>query len=185
MRLSDLIRRDMTREDTDVKMRFNDFVFPANPAELEIALSTNFSLSPVIGKGSNVQNVSVNAAVIKGRGEFYGSKAEEACHYLQHMLKLKKSGTLLLPSSSSFDAYLTEFTFKRNAEKNCISYSFVFVESSNNKNEHRRFCCTTAGAGENAFAIANRCDVSVSEIMRNNPFKTPFDIREGDRVVLK
>lgn len=168
-----------------MKMRFNDFVFPANPAELEISLSTNFSSLPVFGKGSNVQNVSVNPAVIKGRGEFYGERAEESCHYLQHMLRIKKSGILLLPCTSSFNAFLMEFNFAKNAEKGGISYTFTFVESINSKAEQRRFCCTIADAGENAFVIANRCDVSVDEIMKKNCFKTPFDIKEGDRVVLR
>lgn len=168
-----------------MKMRFDDFVFPENPAELEIFLSTNFSSSPVIGKGSNVQNVSVNPAVIKGRGEFYGENAEESCHYLQHMLRLKASGILLLPCASSFNAFLTEFTFVKNADKGGISYSFVFTESSNSRAERRSFCHTTAGEGENAFIIANRCGVSVNEIMKNNRFKTPFAIKKGDRVVLR
>ena len=168
-----------------MKMKFNDFVFPSNPAELEISLSTNFSLSPVFGKGSNVQNVSVNPAVIKGRGEFYGERAEESCHYLQHMLRLKTSGILLLPCASSFKAFLTEFTFVKNADKGGISYTFVFTESSNSRVEERHFCCTTAKENENAFVIANRCGISVNEIMKNNSFKTPFDIKEGDRVVLR
>lgn len=168
-----------------MKMRFADFIFPANPAELEISLSTNFSASPVFGKGSNVQNVSLNPAVIRGRGAFYGERAEESCHYLQHMLRLKASGLLLLPCASSFNAFLTEFTFLKNADKGGISYTFVFTESKNSRAERRSFCFTTAKANENAFIIANRCSVSANEIMKNNSFKTPFDIKEGDRVVLR
>lgn len=168
-----------------MKMEFNGFVFPANPAELEIALSTNFSSSPVFGKGSNVQNVSVNPAVIKGKGEFYGERAEQSCHYLQHMLRLKTSGILLLPCSGSFHAFLTEFTFVKNADKGGISYTFTFTESSNSRAEKRCFCYTTAEENENAFMIADRCGVSVNEIMKHNSFKTPFDICEGDRVMLR
>lgn len=168
-----------------MKMKFNGFVFPANPAELEIVLSTNFSSSPVFGKGSNVQNVSVNPAVIKGKGEFYGERAEESCHYLQHMLRLKTSGILLLPCASSFNAFLTEFTFVKNADKGGISYAFIFTESSNSRAEKRCFCCTTAEKNDNAFIIADRCGVSVNEIMKQNSFKTPFDICEGDRVMLR
>ena len=49
----------------------------------------------------------------------------------------------------------------------------------------RDFKYTFAKAGENAFEIANRCDISVNDIMLFNDFKTPFDIKTGDRVVLR
>lgn len=168
-----------------MKMRFNDFVFPANPAKLEILLSSNFSSSPVFGRGSSVQNVSVNPAVIKGSGEFYGSRAESSCCYLQHILRLRTAGILFIPSSGSYNAYLTEFNFSRNADKSGIAYSFVFTESCSDRKERRSFCSTVAKEGENAFDIADRCCVSVNEIMERNSFKTPFDINKGDRVMMR
>ena len=168
-----------------MKMKFRDFEFPSNPSSLEIISSTNVHSEPVFNMNSRVQNVSVNPVIVKGSGEFYGDDAEDNCNLLQHILRLKLSGVLLLPTSVSYNAFLTAFTFSRQADRNAISYSFVFTENCNSKSESRDFFYTVALKNENAFIIANRCGVSVSDIMKNNDLKTPFDIKEGDRVVLK
>lgn len=172
-------------EGISVKMRFGSFIFPANPKSLEICSNTNVSINPVFSANSSVQNVSVNPVIVKGNGEFFGNNAEELCNCLQHMLKTKESGILILPTTVGMNAYLTDFTFSRSADKSSIYYSFVFTECCDNKSERRNFYYTSALLGENAFMIANRCGVSVNDIMRNNDFKTPFDIQEGDRVVLR
>lgn len=168
-----------------MKMRFKDFTFPSNPSSLEIGTSTRVSTASVFGKTSEVSNVSVNPTIIRGSGEFYGERAQEHCAYLQHLLRLKTSGALLLPSEHGYNAYLTDFTFKRNADKNAVCYSFTFTEDCSSRAEERQFYYTVAHAGENAFDIAHRCSVSVNTIMQKNDFKTPFDIDEGERVVLR
>lgn len=168
-----------------MKMKFKDYTFLSNPSKLEIAASTNVRSKPIFGKSSSVSNVSVNPIIVKGSGEFYGDGAEEGCYYLQHLLRCKCSGILLLPSSGSLTAYLTEFSFSRDACKGGVLYSFTFTEDCSDKEESRRFHYTVAADGENAFDIAGRCGVSVSVIMAKNSFKTPFSINSGDRVVLR
>lgn len=169
----------------DMRMRFNDFIFPSNPERIEVFASTNLKSSAVLNKNSEVSNISVNPIIVKGAGEFYGERALEYCLQLQHFLKQKRSGILLLPSESGFNMYLTEFAFERNAKKNCVTYSFKFTEDCGDKSEHRAFYKTTALDGENAFDIADRCGVSVDIIMQKNGFKSPFDIKSGDCVVLR
>lgn len=167
-----------------MKMKFGDFEFPSNPAYLEIISSTNVSSKPVFNENSRVENVSVNPSVVKGNGEFYGDDAEESCSFLQHMLRQKLPAVLFLPSESSLNAYLSEFCFSKSADKSSVCYSFVFTENCNDKKESCDLGFTCAEENDNAFKIANRFGVSVSDIMKNNDFKTPFDINEGERVVL-
>lgn len=168
-----------------MKMKFGEFIFPSNPCELEVALSANVSIKPIFGKSSKTDSISVNPLIVRGSGVFYGDEAENTCLYLQHMLRLREAYPLFLPSYSGFNAYLTEFTYKKNAGAEYASYSFVFTERCSDKAEKRSFCFTQAQEGENAFVIAARCNVSVNDIMRLNDFMTPFDIKAGERVMLR
>lgn len=168
-----------------MKMRFKDFIFPSNPSVFEISSSTNMAVRSVYHGNSDVQSVSLNPIKVNGNGEFFGDKAEESCQYLMHMLRTKESGVLILPSGSDFNAYLNKFTFCKNARKNSISYTFEFTENCNSKSEVRDFCFAVCQSGENAFDIANRCNVSVNDIMIHNDLKTPFDIKEGEKVVIR
>jgi hypothetical protein len=154
-----------------MKMRFKDFIFPSNPSTIEISSSSNVQSSPLFDKNTDVQNVSINPIVVKGSGEFYGKDSEKNCQYLQHMLRLKTSGYLLVPSQTGIEAYFTEFSFTKNAQKNSVSYSFEFIEACNDKSETRAFNSIIALEGDNAFTIANRCEISVSDLMSLNDYK--------------
>lgn len=167
-----------------MKMKFKNFIFPSNPAEIEVYTSTNIQSKSIYDSNSKTENVSVNPITIKGRGAFFGDKAEEHCLYLQHLLKDRTTGELMLPSSAGINAFLTEFTYSKNCKLSNMTYSFIFTEDCSQKTEIRKFNCTIAGKDENAFEIANRCNISVSDIMRLNDFETPFSIKQGDKVVL-
>ncbi|MCM1114358.1 MAG: LysM peptidoglycan-binding domain-containing protein [Clostridium sp.] len=165
-------------------MVFKDFVFPSNPTVLEVKASTNIHNFPIANNSSRVENVSVNPSIVEGSGVFFGDRGEEYCLYLQHLLRLRTAGVLLLPTAVGMNAYLTRFSYKKSSNKNEISYSFTFTEDCSSKKEERLFYFTVAENGENAFDIANRCNVSVDDIMRLNTIATPFSIKAGDKVVL-
>lgn len=167
-----------------MKMKFKDFTFPSNPKEIKINISSNIQSKGVYGGSSTTENVSVNPIIISGKGEFFDDYAEELCLYLQHMLRDKTAGELMLPSSAGLNAFLTEFTYSKNCRKGSTEYYFVFTESCNKTNNKRKTNYTIAEKNENAFEIAGRCNISVSDIMSLNDFQTPFSINEGDRVVL-
>lgn len=167
-----------------MRMQYKDFIFPSNPRNIKVSSSVNCSEKPVYGQNSDVQGVSVNPSVITGNGEFYFEKGEDGCSYLMHLLRQATSGWLFVPSSPPMKAFLTEFSFEKNAQKGCCTYSFEFKEDCTDKSETVLFAQTIARKGENMFEIANRCNVDVSAIMRLNDFKTPFDIKEGDVVRL-
>lgn len=167
-----------------MKMKFRDFTFPSNPKEIKVNISSNLQSKGIYDGSSATENVSVNPIIISGKGELFDNNAEEMCLYLQHMLKDKTEGELMLPSSAGLNAFLTEFTYLKSYKKGCMEYSFVFTESCSNTSSKRKTNCTIALSNENAFDIADRCRISVSDIMSFNDFKTPFSIKEGDRVVL-
>lgn len=168
-----------------MRLKYKNFEFPSNPGSIEIISSSNFSSKPVFGGNSVCENISVNPVVVRGNGEFYGYRSEEYCSALQNLLKSTQSGWLFVPSSHPIKAFFTEFKFNKSSRKNAVVYSFEFTEDCTSRKPERVFESTTAKESENAFDIAERCGVSVNDIMRCNDFKSPFDICAGDKVVLR
>ncbi|MGN1202221.1 MAG: LysM peptidoglycan-binding domain-containing protein [Eubacterium sp.] len=168
-----------------MKLKYKDFEFPVNPGSIEILSSTNCSSKEIYGGNSVCENVSVNPIAVTGSGEFYGDNCEEHCAALQNLLKSTSSGWLFLPSAPPVKAFFTEFKFSKNSKKNSISYSFRFTEDCSSKKTQKAFNYTVAAQNENAFEIAGRCGVSVNDIMSLNDLKSPFDISQGDKVVMR
>ena len=168
-----------------MKLKYKNFEFPSNPSKIEILSSSNCNNKPIFDSSSAVENVSVNPIIVMGGGEFFGEGREEYCATLQNLLKSTESGWLFLPSVPPVKAYFTELKFGQGTKRNSISYSFEFTEDCTDRRPERLFKYTVAGDGENAFEIANRCNVSVNDIMRLNDLKSPFEISKGDRVVLR
>lgn len=168
-----------------MRMKYKNFEFPSNPGKIEILTSSSYSSKADLNGGSVVENLSVNPTVVCGNGEFGGAGSEEYCARLQNMLRDRASGWLFVPSAPPVKAFFTEFKFERNSKKNAVLYAFKFVEDCMDKEAHIQPEYITAGEGDNAFEIANRFGISINDIMTFNDFKTPFDINEGDRVVLK
>lgn len=168
-----------------MRMKFKNFEFPSNPSKIEILSSSAHSSKAELNGSSVVENISIKPTVICGSGEFYGEGGEEYCARLQNMLKDTTAGWLFVTSAPPVRVFFTEFKFGKCTGKNAVSYSFEFTEDCTDKKVYRQADYITACDSDNAFEIANRFGVSVSDIMRLNDFKTPFDIKKGDRVVLR
>lgn len=168
-----------------MRMKYKNFEFPSNPRKIEILSSSACSSKSELNGCSVVENVTVNPIVVIGEGEFFGDGGEEYCARLQNMLRDRVSGWLFVPSAPPIKAFFTEFKFGKNNKKNAVSYSFRFTEDCMDKVARVQPEYITACEGDNAFELANHFDVSVNDIMHLNDFKSPFDIKAGDRVVLR
>lgn len=168
-----------------MKMRFKDFEFPSNPAVIKTELSANVRENSLFESDSAVYNISRNAAVISGKGCFWGEERFTASALLKKLQSSSDAGWLFLPDGSCFNAFFTALTVEEDAKKDCVFYSFSFTENCLHKKEEYDFGFTLAQENENMFDIAHRCGVPIETLMRLNDFKTPFSIKAGDRVVLK
>lgn len=167
-----------------LKMRFKDYVFPSNPAGIEILCSKSISESSLINGDFNASENSKNASVIKAEGAFFGEAAQEQLKCLSRLFNEGGEGWLFLPDGRCFQAYFKSLKTSESADKSSISYSLTFVEKSAGRTEDYLFGYTFAQSGENAFDIAARCKISIEDLMDCNCIKTPFDIEEGDRIWL-
>lgn len=168
-----------------IKMKFKSFEFPVNPSVIKISADRSTEINKTVSGKSVSENASLNPVVISGEGEFFGEKAQEWCDCLHTLVKASSAGWLFTPSAAPVFAYFTEFSYSINAEKSSAQYSFKFIQADTKREEEKHFGFTYALPDENAFDIAYRTGVSVNEIMRLNDFKGPFDINEGDKVVLE
>lgn len=168
-----------------LKMTYKGFKFLSNPEVIDVTLSANVREKPLFGSDSAVSNVSRNAAVISGEGHFWGKDALSASRELKRLQRSSSSGWLFLPDGSCYDAFFSSLTIKEEAQRDCISYSFKFIENCRHTSDDYDFGFTYAEEGENMFDISNRCTVEIETLMRLNNYKTPFSIKAGDKVVLK
>lgn len=166
-------------------MRYKNFVFETNPAKISITNSRNINEKPLFNIDSAVSNISRNAVVITGSGSVYGENAFEFAAELKRLSFSSESGWLFLPNGESYDVFFRELSVEIDSKKSGIYYTFCFVENCNHKKEKFNFDFTYAKKDENMFDIAYRCNKSVETLMRINNYKNPFDISEGDRVVLE
>ena len=169
----------------DFKMRYKDFVFPQNPKHIEISSERDLQTESIYGEKSNVEDIAQKPIKVTGNGTIYGKEAQEVCSYLSYLLKQGTAGELHCPSLYPINAYFKKFVYSQNATKDGMDYSFSFVEVCSDKREKIELDYTVAQIGENAFDIAYRTGVSIDMIMEKNNFPTPFDIKTGDKVVLK
>lgn len=75
-----------------IKMKFKDFEFPANPSVIEVKHSRNINESPLFENDSFVSNVSRNAAVIKGEGSFSAKMRLNMQANLKRLIKATMTG---------------------------------------------------------------------------------------------
>ena len=167
-----------------MKMQFKDFVFPANPSKIEISSSSSCAADDIYDGSNVVSNISTKPVIVTGSGEFFGERAAEYCAVLSNMLRDRTWGWLFTPGAAALKAYFTDFSYERDCTKNSFAYTFKFVENCSDVRAKREITKVVAENGENAFDIANKCSVTVDDIMKLNDLKTPFDIKEGSEVTV-
>lgn len=167
-----------------LKMRYKDFVFASNPSKIEVLSSKSVSERALVNGGFSTAENSKNACVIKAEGTLYGEEAQSQLQGLTRLFNESGAGWLFLPNGRCFNAYFKTLITTQSADKGSVSYGITFVEKPAHRSEYYPFGYTYAQEGENAFDIAERCNISIEDLMDCNSIKTPFDIKGGDRIWL-
>ncbi|MCM1285171.1 MAG: LysM peptidoglycan-binding domain-containing protein [Acetobacter sp.] len=173
------------QEEIGIKLTYRDYVFPTNPKKIEMFSDTKINTTSIFNENSVVENISVNPVIIRCSGELFGDDGRECCDKMQLYLKEQISGWLFAPEISPIEAFLTAFSYSRSASNNSISYEIVFTERCNDKKIRADIEYTVCKNSENMFEIANIYGVSVEQLMRLNNIASPFELKKGDRVVLR
>ncbi len=108
-------------------MRFGDFEFPVNPAELHVEHKAMLRESVSPQGVQQVRRVGTYKRRVYGKGYFTGEDA--MADYLRLETLFGEVRTLFLPGRAPFEAVLSELTLSGVQAKQVVAYSFAFVET--------------------------------------------------------
>ena len=109
-------------------MRYKDYVFPQNPARLEIAVENQLAGAHCPGYGPVYQALGPARRIITGEGDFFGPGAEEDYRALERLFFEEGPGMLFLPTMVPVRAYFTRLSYLGQGDGAIIRYGFQFVE---------------------------------------------------------
>lgn len=168
-----------------IKLKYKDFEFEQNPAEISVEKSKEISERSLLSAGSAVEEIAQKAARITVNGRFYGAHSGENAAKLAALYEDDGAGELTLPDGRYFKAYFTSLSLNQNAAENSAQYKLCFTEESPGNCYKRLRSYVFAKADENCFDIAYANSVKLEDIIELNGFKTPFDVQEGQKVRIR
>ena len=168
-----------------IRLKYKDFEFPQNPAEISVEKSKEISERSLLSAGSAVEEIAQTAAKITASGRFFGSAARSAAARLSALYDDSGAGELYLPDGEYYRAYFTDLQLKQNAAEGAVEYSVSFVQDKGGGCYRAGRSFVFAKDGENCFDIAYANQVPVEDIIELNGFKTPFEPQEGQPVRIR
>nr|WP_319489383.1 LysM domain-containing protein [uncultured Caproiciproducens sp.] len=169
-------------------MSYKSYVWPFNPNQVEVAYSRNIQNLKLPLYGSILQDLGCDKRVVTGSGEFIGSGCMAEFNRLAAVFTAGESGLLRLPGDTPFPAAFASLKMIGEAQPDCVSYSFVFVEDDHAGSDG----AAVAAAGnyvcigsESLWEIANLYGTDVDTLKMLNPMiQWPNALNAGQKVVL-
>lgn len=168
-----------------MRMRFGPFTFLQNPRWLQVQSRGVENQQRLLSGGVCVTSAGRQATVINGKGCWYGQRALELAQALRRMVLPGKAYWLFAPGAEPMQAYLTKFDYACTTARDGVEYSFTFTENCDWSPRYAPYGSTVVRAGETAFDVAARTGVSVDIVVERNRLSSPFDLTEGERLVLE
>lgn len=168
-------------------MKFKNFQWPQNPAELHAARERNIRELRIPFMGGILQDYGRKKRVITGAGEFNGSRCLSEYQQLEALFAAGGSGLLSLPGAEPFMATLVSLEKIEKPMPNCVTYRFVFWEDQSaavtaQTSQHSFHICEK---DENLWQIAAAYATTVEKLTALNPqIPWPNQLEEGERVIL-
>lgn len=152
-------------EPEKMKLRFGDFEFPTNPAQLHIELRALLRESVSVCGETAVHAVGQRKKRVRGSGAFTGEDAEAVYRALETLFG--EEHTLFLPGREPIKAVLSELMRSEVQEKNAVGYSFVFTETAGGQKgaSGRTYL---AKAGESLWDYAYFAGVPIDALVKAN-----------------
>ena len=171
-------------------MRYKDFTWPYNPANLEISRRRSVGEFVLPRAGELLQDLGMQKRVVSGEGEFFGPDAAATFERLTAVFETGGAGVLALPGTAPFSAVFRELVELREPRPELISYRFVFWEApalpagtGREKESHPELYY--ARAGESLWEIAARCGEEADVLLAlNRHIQWPGALEAGERVIL-
>ena len=169
-------------------MSYKKYVWPFNPNQVEVVYSRNIQNLKLPLYGSVLQDLGCDKRVVTGSGEFIGSGCMAEFNRLAAVFTAGTSGLLRLPGDAPFPAAFASLKMIGEAQPDCVSYRFVFVEDDDGGLEAT--AASAAGnyvcaGGESLWEVANLYQTDVDTLKMLNPMiQWPNMLNPGQKVVL-
>ena len=109
-------------------MRYKSYVFPHNPARLEVEGKALVAGAHCPGYGPVYQHLGTAQRVITGEGSFFGPGAQGDYAALGQVFFQAGPGMLFLPAMTPVRAFFTRLAYLGQGDGEIIRYAFQFVE---------------------------------------------------------
>lgn len=169
---------------THALLRFKDFIFTKNPAEISVKSQKVISAQNIPFGNAEVTEISDEAKVIKGTGSFSGEEKLRDSLCLQRLFDKGGSGALFLSDIPPVKAVMTSLNIYEKSGSSDIFYDIEFCEIPETRKETAKEY-TAALKGDSLWSIGIRENREIEALVDMNPqFLDPFDVKEGDKVKL-
>ncbi|MBR5272476.1 MAG: hypothetical protein IKU25_03665 [Clostridia bacterium] len=171
----------------NANMRFKDFVWPINPAEISFSTKNTVKELNLLYGGCILQNLGRQPKIISGKGTFTGENAFFWFSELEKLFAQNTSGILLISGIAPCNATFTKLKMLGQPAKDTVQYEFVFVEDIGEiESNSTQSCYVVLSCGQNLWHISNLHCVAIETLMKLNPFiPSPWEVKQGDVVRIK
>lgn len=170
---------------THALLRFKDFIFTKNPAEISVKSKKVITAETLPFGTAQIAEISDEAKIIKSAGSFSGTERLSDSLALQRLFDKGGAGTLFLSDILPLKAVMTSLDIYEKNGTSDIFYDIEFREIPDSVNETAEKY-VTAEKGDSLWSISIRENIKIEELVSLNPqFLDPYDVREGDKVRLR
>ncbi|MBR5773840.1 MAG: hypothetical protein IKY44_03210 [Clostridia bacterium] len=168
-------------------MRFKDFVWPINPAEISFSTQNTIKELNLLYGGCVLQSLGRQPKVIRGKGYFTGEDAFFWFGELERLLNEGTSGVLLISGIAPCCAILSRLDMLGQPSENTVEYEFTFIEDIGEiEADTSESCYILIAHGQNLWHVSNLYGVGIESLMLLNPTITsPWEVNQGDVVRIK
>ena len=182
-------------------MRFKEYVWPHNPRVYEISYQKQIAVHAVPFGLYTLQNMGRRQRVLRGEGEFAGSRAYTNFKRLASIFYGNTPGTLVHPLWDTTTAYFVHLALRQEPMRNFVSYEFEFWECYDGYDAGIQSESAaappsegtwpaapaeqyyTAVWGDTMWGIAIRNGMTLSQLLALNPqVRNPNILYVGDRI---
>lgn len=177
-------------------MRYKNFIWPHNPRVYSITYERKMAVNKIPRGRHHLQSLGQTRRVFRGEGEFVGAGAYDTFKALANVFYEESAGPLVHPVWMAANAWFVGLKLEQEPRSDYVRYSFEFWEvmpgistgltvrktepSAELRKEKGWY---TVGQKENLWAIAQRHDTTVEELMALNPsIRNPNLVVAGQRV---
>ncbi len=169
-------------------MSYKSYVWPFNPETVQMEYVRNLREIKLPLSGSILQDLGCNKRVVTGKGEFVGTGCMAEFNRLAEVFADGKNGMLKLTGVEPFAAAFSSLKMVGEAQPDCVSYEFEFLESADftytgsGQNGTDIYVCA---GGESLWGVANAYATTVDRLKSLNPMiQWPNILQAGQKVVL-